>query len=147
MVDICPKDKARPYHARYLPIPVIHIEPFLKKLDRLVTIGVLARVNCIERATHIFIIPKKDGQVIFISDFRGLNKKTKCTPYTITHIKDMLHKLSNFSYATTLDLMISYYNISLTDAAKKVCTITTLFVKYEYNFLPMGFCIAPDVFQ
>ena len=39
------------------------------------------------------------------------------------------------------------YNISITDMAKKVGTITTPFGKYKYNRLPMGVCIAPDIFQ
>ena len=42
---------------------------------------------------------------------------------------------------------MGHYNITLTDAAKQLCTITTPFGKYEYNRLPMGVCIAPDVFQ
>ena len=42
---------------------------------------------------------------------------------------------------------MGYYNISLTDAAKKVRTITTPFGKYECNHLPMGVCIGPDIFQ
>ena len=44
-------------------------------------------------------------------------------------------------------MIIGYYNILITDATKKVCTITTTFGKYKYNRLPMRFCIAPDVFQ
>ena len=59
----------------------------------------------------------------------------------------MLNKLYKFTYAMTLDLIMGYYNILLTDAAKKVCTITKPFGKYEYNFLPMGVYIAPDIFQ
>ena len=42
---------------------------------------------------------------------------------------------------------MGYYNISLTDASKKVRTVTTPFGKYEYNRLLMGECIAPDIFQ
>ena len=45
----------------------------------------------------------------------------------------MLNKIYNFSYDTALDLIIVYYNISLTDGTKKVCTITTPFGKYKYN--------------
>ena len=40
-----------------------------------------------------------------------------------------------------------YHNISLSDAAKKMCTVTTALVKYEYNSLPMGVCIVSDIFQ
>ena len=100
-------------------------------LDRLVAIGVLTKINCNEWAALSFIIPKKDGQVRFISDFRRLNKQTKLTPYPLSHIKDMLNKLSNFTYATTLYLMMGYYNILLTDVARKLCMITTPFGKYE----------------
>ena len=59
----------------------------------------------------------------------------------------MLNKLSIFYYATTLDLIMGYYNIFLANTAKKVRTVTTLFGKQELNFLPMGVCISPDIFQ
>ena len=42
---------------------------------------------------------------------------------------------------------MGYYNISLTDAAKKVCTITTPLVRYKYNCLPIGFFIVEDIFR
>ena len=116
-------------------------------LDRLVAIGVLTKINCNEWAALSFIIPKKDGQVRFISDFRRLNKQIKRTPYPISHINDMLNKQSKFSYDTTLYLIMGYYNISLTDAAKKVCTITTQFGNYKYNRLPMVFYIALGIFN
>ena len=62
-------------------------------------------------------------------------------------IKDILKKLSDFNYSTKLDLIMDYYNILLTNAAKKVYAITTPFGKYEYNCLTMGVCIVPDIFQ
>lgn len=59
----------------------------------------------------------------------------------------MLLKVSNFTYATALDLVMGYYNIKLSDDASKLCTITTLFGKCEYLPLPMGISIVPDIFQ
>lgn len=56
----------------------------------------------------------------------------------------MLLKVSNFTYATALDLVMGYNNIELSDYAKKLwCTITTPFGQYEYNRLPMGVSISP----
>ena len=110
-------------------------------------IGVLTKINRREWAAPSFIALNKDGQVRFISDFRIINKQVKIMPYNITHNKDMLNKLSNFTYVTILDMMMGYYDISLTDAAKKVCTITTPFVKYEYNHLLMEVGIVQDIFQ
>ena len=37
--------------------------------------------------------------------------------------------------------------MTLTNAAKQFCTITTPFGEYKYNCLSMGVCIVPDVFQ
>ena len=108
------------------------MQTFKKDLDRLESIGVLRKVNRSEWAAPAFIIPKKDGRVRFISDFRKLNKQIKRTPYPLPHIKDMLLKVSNFTYATALDLVMGYYNIKLSDDASKLCTITTPFGKYEY---------------
>ena len=59
----------------------------------------------------------------------------------------MLNNISNFTYDKTLDLIMGYYNILLTDAANKVCKIITPFGSYKYNRLPMGVCTAPDIFQ
>ena len=112
-------------------------------LDILAAIGVLPKTNRSEWDASSFIISKKDGRVKFISNFRLLNKQIKRTPYPLTHIKDMLNKLSNFTCDMTLYLIMGYYNISLTDAAKKACTITITFGNCEFNRLPMGVCIAP----
>jgi hypothetical protein len=66
------KPDAKPYHARAFPIPKVH-EPMLRmELDRLCQLGVLRRINKSEWAAPTFIIPKKDGTVRFISDFREL---------------------------------------------------------------------------
>ena len=59
----------------------------------------------------------------------------------------MLNKLSKFSYAATLYLKLGYYNIFLTDVENKVCRMIIPFVNYKHNCLPMGVCIAPDIFQ
>ena len=71
----------------------------------------------------------------------------KRTPYPLPHINDMLLKVSNFTYATALDLTMGYYSICLSEEASKICTITTPFGKYEYLRLPMGVSVAPDIFQ
>ena len=130
-VDIPLKEDAKPYHAQAFPVPHIHEATFKKDLDRLVSIGVLTKINRSEWAAPTFIIPKKDGRVRFVTDFWRLNKQIKRSPYPLPHIKDMLLKVSNFSYAMALGLVMGYYIITLSDNAKKICTITTPFGKYK----------------
>lgn len=141
------KADATPYHARSFPIPKIHEETLKLEVDRLVDLGVLKRVNRSDWAAPTFIIPKKDGTVRFISDFRQLNMKIKRKPFPIPNIQDLLLKMEGFKYATSLDLNMGYYHIELTPGSKALCTIVLPWGKYEYQRLPMGLCNSPDIFQ
>ena len=68
--DIQLRKDAQPYHARAYPIPQAHVRTLKVEVDRLCEVGVLKKVNRSEWAAPTFIIPKKDGSVRFISDFR-----------------------------------------------------------------------------
>ena len=116
-------------------------------MDRLIKFGVLKKVNHSQLVALCFIIPKKDGTVRFISDFREVNKRIKRYPYPIPNIQDLLMKLEGFRWATTLDLNMGYYHIQLSPDSRKICTIILPWGKYEYQKLPMGLCNSPDIFQ
>ncbi len=104
-------------------------------------------MNRSEWAAPTFIIPKKDGTVRFISDFRELNLRLKRKPFPLPNIQDLLLKLEGFTYGTSLDLNMGYYHIELTPNSKRYCTIVLPWGKYEYQRLPMGLCNSPDIFQ
>ena len=90
----------KPYHARAYPIAIIHDQTLRTEVERLCSIGVLQKVNRSEWAAPTFIIPKKNGTVRFISDFRKLNKRIKRKPFPIPKIQDLLLKLEGFQYGT-----------------------------------------------
>ena len=50
-------------------------------------------------------------------------------------------------YATSLDLNMGYYHLSLMPNASQLCTVVLPWGKYEYLRLPMGLCNSPDIFQ
>jgi RNase H-like domain found in reverse transcriptase/Reverse transcriptase (RNA-dependent DNA polymerase)/Integrase zinc binding domain len=141
------KPDAKPYHARAFPIPRIHEATLKLEVRRLCELGVLRKINRSEWAAPTFIIPKKDGTVRFISDFRQLNLRIKRKPFPIPKIQDLLLKLEGFQYATSLDLNMGYYHIRLSPFSKSLCTIVLPWGKYEYQRLPMGLCNSPDIFQ
>ena len=61
----------------------------------------------------MFVIPKKNVTVQFISDFYKLNKRIRRQPYPIPHIQGMLLNLDRFQHATSLDLDMGYYHLEL----------------------------------
>jgi len=141
------KKDAEPYHAKPFPVPRVHERTLCIKIDRLCQIGVLKKVNNSQWAAPSFLIPKKDGSVRFINNFRELNKWIKRKPYPIPQIQDMLLKLEGFQYATSLDLNMGYFHIELTLESKQLCTLVIPFGKCEMQRLPMGLSNLPNIFQ
>ncbi len=82
-----------------------------------------------------------------ISDFRELNKCIVRKPYPIPKISMIIQELEGFTYATALDLNMSYYTIRLDPTASEMCTIIFPWGKYSYKRLPMGFGGSANIFQ
>lgn len=84
-VELTPE--AVPYHCgRPMRIPHIHMETVKKEVNRLVEIGVLEVVDGATAGPWCapsFIVPKKDGHVKFITDYRELNKKIRRMPHAL----------------------------------------------------------------
>ena len=133
------KENMKPYHGRPYPIPQTHKAKLMKEINRLCETGVLKWQPSSRWASPTFIIPKKDGTVRTISDFREPNKRIVRKPYPIPKISTTLQELEGFRYATALDLNMGYYTIRLDAEASEMCTIIFPWGKYSYNRLPMGF--------
>jgi transposase InsO family protein len=146
-VEIKLRKDAIPHFSRPFPVPQIHEQALKTEIKRLVKLGVLKWTNAQDWAAPTFILPKKDGSVRFISDFRKLNEWIIRSPYPIPKIQDMLHKLEGFMYATSLDLNMGYYHIKLNPDAQKYCTIITQWGCLSYLRLPMGVSSSADIFQ
>ena len=125
LVDIELKSDAKLVSSRYYPVPRVIKETFKKELPRLVDIGVLTLVQSSAYGTPVFIIPKKERTVHFLSDYRCLNQTIVRKPYPIPRIGDTMQQLEGFQYATALDLNMGYYTIQLTPGSKDMTTIVT----------------------
>ena len=89
---------AQLYHAKTFPFPKVHGETLKIEINTLVNLGVSKRKNNSRCVAPTFIIPKNNGTVCFISDFRDFNKVIKRKPYPIPKIQDLLLKLEGFKY-------------------------------------------------
>jgi hypothetical protein len=131
-------DNVSPIHMRPYAVPESQEAVFLRELEQLCSLGVLARCGASKWGAPTFIIPKKDGRVRWISDFRELNKQNKRKIYPLPRIQDTLRKRSGFLFFTKLDISMQYYTFALDEASQNLCVIVTPFGKYKYLRLPMG---------
>ena len=101
-LDIAPN--AIPKHLRAYPVAHIHLDVFKIELQRLCNIGVLERCGASQWASPTFIIPKKDGSVRWVSDFREVNKVIQRRVYPLPRIQDILKRYSGYSFFSKLDV-------------------------------------------
>jgi hypothetical protein len=114
----------KPFHARAYTLPR-SVEQQLqqsKEIVILVHIGVLEEDYSSEWAfiTPSFAIPKKNGTIRVVTDFRKLNLLLKRHPFPIPKIGDMIRSMEGSTFASALDLNMGYYHIKLDADAQKL---------------------------
>jgi hypothetical protein len=103
------KEGVSPYHGRAFPVPKIHKATLIKEVERLVKLGVLEWQPALECASPLFIIPKKNRTVRFLSNFWEVNKRLIREPFPIPKKSTVLQEVEGFTFAMALDLNLGYY--------------------------------------
>ena len=132
--------RRRPYS-----VPTSHLTVFKAELQRLLQIGVIEKAARSEWITGTFIVPKKDGWVRWITDFRGLNKSLQRKVYPLHKNSEIFQGHSGYKFFTKLDISMQYYTFLLDEASRNLCTFATPFGLYRYCRLPMGVSESPDI--
>jgi len=117
---------AKPVHKWPYAVAFAHHPLFLQEFTHLSGIGVLEKIGASEWGAPMFIIPKKDGTICWVSAFRGLNQLIKWKVYPLPIITDVLCRCNGYKYFTKLDICMQYYTFELDDETKQVCVIVTL---------------------
>jgi hypothetical protein len=111
-----------------------------------VDIGFFEEDYSSEWASPSFEIPKENGTIRVVTDFRKLNSLLKRYSFSFPKIggTDMIRSMEGFTFASALDLNMGYHHIKLDADAQKLCTIVFPWHigKYKYKRLPMVIKIA-----
>lgn len=125
-------------------------ERLLPKLKE--EVEVMLQLDVIEQSTSewcspIVLVPKKDGSLRFCIDFRYLNSMSKCQSYPMPRIDELLEKVGNSKFISTIDLSKGYWQLSLAQETKELTAFTTPFGLYQFKVMPFGLQGAPATFQ
>ena len=66
------------------------------------------------------LVPKPDGSFWFCTDFCKLNAVTKSDSFPILRIDDCIDKIGHAKFVSKLDLLKGFWQVSLTERAKKL---------------------------
>jgi hypothetical protein len=101
-------------HAYTVPRSVEQQFQQSKEIVSLLDIGVLKEDYSSEWAPPSFAIPKKNGTIRVVTDFRKLNLLLKHHQFSFPENgkADIIHSMEGLSFASALDFNMSYYIIT-----------------------------------
>jgi len=89
-------------------------------------------------------IPKKDGTIWTVDDFRELNKWVQQKVYPLPRIQDIFRRRQGYEYFTKIDITGAYYSYELDDESSWLCVLLMPFGKYRSKRVPQGLTQSPD---
>ncbi|XP_072182290.1 uncharacterized protein [Diadema setosum] len=136
----------RPVRQRAYRLPHSVKETVKRELDEMLKMGIIQE-SASPYASPIVLVTKKDQSMRLCVDYRKLNEITVFDSYPIPNIEELIDRLGNAKYVSTLDLTKGYYQVELTEAARKKSAFITPFGLYEFTVMPFGMKGAPATFQ
>ena len=93
------------------------------------------------------VLVKKDGSLSFCVDYRKLNVVARSDAYPMPRVDELIDKLGNASFITTLDLTRGYWQVPVEEKSRPLTAFATPFGLYQFRMMPFGLSGAPATFQ
>ena len=100
-----------------------------------------------EWSSPCVLVPKPDGSYRFCTDFRRLNAVTVTDSYPIPRIDDCIDRIGPAKFVSKLDLLKGYWQVPLTERARRLSAFVTPQGLYQYKVMPFGMKNAPATFH
>ena len=137
------------------PNKIVHRRPYpLSPADKQVVrehIAELEAAGIIRPSTSAFsspilLVPKKNGKLRMVTDFRALNSNTIPESHPMPLIKDQIARLTGANYLSLLDLVSGFYQIPIAEDSIEYTAFVTPDGHYEYLKMAMGLKNSPSCF-
>ncbi|XP_076047320.1 uncharacterized protein LOC143028843 [Oratosquilla oratoria] len=98
----------------------------------------LAEPSKSDWAAPCILVPKGNGEYRMCTDYRKLNALTKADNFPLPRIDDLIDSIGKAKIITKLDLMSGYYQMPLSEEAKRVSSFITPSGLYQYKVTFLG---------
>ena len=137
---------AEPIAQPMRPVPLAKRGVITEEVARMLRCGVI-QPSSSPWSSPIVLIKKKDGGWRFCVDYRRLNDLTKKDKHPLPRIDDMLDRLSQGRYFSSVDLNSGYWQIAMDEESYEETAFTVAEGHYEFVKMPFGLTNAPATFQ
>ena len=127
------------------------VNPTLQEnLDK--QIDVWLKADIIEEAnspwnSRMLAVPKKDGRIRWVIDFRGVNSKTVKDCFPLPNIEECLSRMSNCKVFSAMDGTGAYHVVSVNPDHRDKTAFSCHRGQFQLKRLPFGLCNAPSTYS
>ena len=127
-------------------VPLAKRGVITEEVNRMLRCGVI-RPFTSPWSSPIVLIRKKDGGWRFCVDYQRLNDLTKKDKHPLPRIDDMLDRLSEGRFFSSVNLNSGYWQIAMAKDSYEPTVFTVTEGHYEFVKMPFGLTNAPATFQ
>jgi len=136
-----------PEFQRPFRLPQSQLVAMKKLLDEYVQANVIRPAKDPKTAARAFFIPKPDGSLRMIVDYRKLNAVTETVKMVMPIIDELIESLSGSEWFSVFDMMSGYWQMVVAKGSIPLTAFSTVFGIFEYLVVPLGLKNAPAKFQ
>ena len=107
----------------------------------------LIEPSCSPWSSPVVLVDKEEGKHRLCFDYRKVNNCTVPDNFPLPRIEDCLDKIGKARYVSKLDLLKGYWQVPLTDHARKISAFITPDGLFECKVMPFGMRNAAGTFQ
>ena len=93
------------------------------------------------------LVPKKNGKLRIVINYRQLSKKTIKSCWPIPSIEEIFDTLEGSCYFSTIDMSWGFYQLPMEEASQDYTAFNTPSESFKWLCLPMGLTGSPNTFQ
>ncbi|XP_058876949.1 uncharacterized protein LOC131731694 [Acipenser ruthenus] len=131
---------------RHTRVPAAKRVTMKEEVRKMLELGVI-RESFSDWCSPVVMVTKPDGSIRFCIDFRKLNAVSKFDAYPMPRVDELLERVGNARYISTLDLTKGYWQVPLSPDSCEKTAFSTPQGLFEFVVLPFGLHGAPATFQ
>ena len=143
-IDVYPG--SRPVKLPNRRMPLHYKEDLREKLDAFLEKDLITPCHSPYSAPAM-LVPKKNGKLRLVIDYRQLNNQTIKSCWPIPSIEEIFDTLEGSAYFTTIDMSWGFYQLPMDIKSQDLTAFSTPFGSFKWLRMPMGLTGSPNTFQ